>query len=84
MGKRRAGVTQLQGHMDRTQRRRDHVNATGADRAEGTSRAARVFGRDFWGARCGKSARRVLRGEGGTRSSAAKAALYPPNIHGQG
>ena len=33
--------------------------------------------RDFWGARCGKSACRVLRGEGGSRVR-LKAALYPP------
>jgi len=36
--------------------------------------------RDFWGARCGKSARRVLRGEGGSRVR-LKAALYPPPRH---
>src|SRR6516164_9765261 len=34
--------------------------------------------RDSWGARCGKSARRVLRGEGGSRAM-LKAALYPPD-----
>src|SRR5206468_4388624 len=32
----------------------------------------------LWGARCGKSARRVLRGEGGARCGASEAALYPP------
>ncbi len=31
----------------------------------------------LWGARCGKSARRVLRGEGGARRE-SEAALYPP------
>lgn len=42
---------------------------------------ARVFERDFWGARCGKLARRVLRGEGGTRARILKAALYPSVGH---